>query len=82
MCKCHRINKESGKVEHTAGLFSLRTGLVGETFQFEHESFHRKILEINYKNSELFAPPMGDYSGLDERGEHTFHLTFKANFIS
>lgn len=80
MCKCHHVNKESGKIERTKGLFSLRTGLVGEVFQFEHESFERKILEIDYKNSELFAPPIENYSGLDERGLHTFHTTFKAKF--
>lgn len=80
MCTCHHVNKLTGKLERTKGLFSLRTGNNGDIFRFEHETFKRKIVEINFNSGETFAPPIENYSGMDERGLHTFHNSFKAIF--
>lgn len=78
MCKCHFLNKETNKIERTKGIFSLQTANTGDEFRFEHENFKRKITYIDFKNKELVAPPIDGYSGMDERGQHTFHLSFKA----
>lgn len=78
MCKCHRLNPETKKIERVNGVFSLKTGNKGDIFRFQHENFKRQILETDFKKSELFAPPIDNYTGLDERGLHTFHHSFKA----
>jgi len=65
-------------MERTNGEFPLSTGNKGDTFRFQHESFKRVIVDINFKACETFAPPVDNYSGLDERGLHTFHNSFKA----
>lgn len=80
MCQCHKVNPATKNVERIKGIFSLKTGNVGDKFKFEHENFYRQILEVNFKGSEVFAPPIENYSGLDERGSHVFHMTFKAEF--
>lgn len=71
MCKCHRFNKTTRKLDR------LSTGNKGDIFRFEHETFKRKIIDINYKSFEVFAPPIDSYSGMDEREEHVFHRSFK-----
>lgn len=80
MCKCHYFNKETNKMERVNGLFSLNTANEGDIFKFAHENFTRKVLKINRNACETFAPPLLNYSGMDERGIHTFHLSFKAYF--
>lgn len=70
MCKCH-FHK---------GIFSLNTANIGDVFRFEHETNKRQVLEMNFKNKELFAPPIDNYTGMDERDLHTFHLSTKAIF--
>ncbi len=78
MCKCHYFDQEEQKIKITHGTFSLGTGNIGDEFRFEHEDFKRGIIHINLNANELFAPPLENYSGMDERGLHAFHLSFKA----
>jgi hypothetical protein len=80
MCICHKYNNETKQIERVKGVFSLNTGNDGDIFQFEHEDFKRQIVKMNFRAKECFAPPIEKYSGLDERGLHTFHLSFKAKF--
>lgn len=80
MCKCHFLNHDTGMQERVKGLFSLNTGNIGDVFIFPHETFKRQIIDINFIYCETFAPPIDNYSGLDERGLHTFHNSFKAIF--
>ncbi len=81
MCKCHYYNKETNKIERVQGEFSLNTCNEGDVFRFAHESFPRIAIRVNFTSKEVFAPPANDdYSGMDEKGQHTFHTSFKAIF--
>jgi hypothetical protein len=81
MCKCHAFNSNTGKIERIKGIFPLKTGNVGDKFKFPHENFYRVIVEMNFKTGDVFAPPLtDDYNGMDEKGTHTFHFSFKAEF--
>lgn len=78
MCKCHYFDKEEQKFKRTKGVFSLRTGNVGDVFKFEHEDFNRKIVEMNHKSKEVYAPPIENLVEGSEKGEHLFHFSFNA----
>lgn len=80
MCKCHYFDKEERKMKRTKGVFSLKSGNVGETFKFEHENFLRKIIEMNFKSQEVYAPPIEDFNGLTDKGEDVFHFSFKVQW--
>lgn len=80
MCSCHFYNKDKKCMDRVRGVFSLNTANVGDTFRFEYEYFKRQVIEINFKAKELFAPPIENYNGMDCKGTHIFHFSFKANW--